>query len=279
MELAYSQNFLRSGRLVERLLDASTIGPGDLVLDLGAGTGVLSTRLARRGCDVVAIEKDARLVQQLRATFAGATHVRVLHCDIFEIELPRRPYKVFSNSPFDATAAIVHRLTCATRPPQDAYLVMQREAADRFVGEPRATLVAALLFPWYEATRLHRFRRTDFMPVPRVEVDMLRLRKRGPPLVCARDAQLYRNFVSYLFTARQPCLEHSLRRLIGKRRANRLACAFDVADTTPTRVAIARWLALFEAARCVVGDDLRCSVAHACSRSPFSARSMPLRGP
>src|SRR5437868_3853700 len=107
----YSQNFFRSATLVERLLDASTIRQGDLVLDLGAGTGVISTRLARRGCEVLAVEKDARLAQQLRAELAETRGVRVLHSDILHVHLPRRAYKVFSNIPFDATSAIVNHLT------------------------------------------------------------------------------------------------------------------------------------------------------------------------
>src|SRR5215510_1463281 len=80
-------------------------------------------------------------------------------------------------------AAIVSRLTAASNPPRDAYLVVQREAAERFVGKPRPTLVAALLMPWFEASIVHRFRATDFAPAPRVDVVMLRLHKRGPPFV------------------------------------------------------------------------------------------------
>jgi protein-L-isoaspartate O-methyltransferase len=51
--IGHSQNFLRSAVLVDRLLDASSVQPGELVLDLGAGTGLISSRLALRGCDVV----------------------------------------------------------------------------------------------------------------------------------------------------------------------------------------------------------------------------------
>jgi 23S rRNA (adenine-N6)-dimethyltransferase len=260
---AHSQNFLRSGALIERLLDTSTIHSGDLVFDLGAGTGVISARLARRGCDVVAVEKDAWLADHLRVRFAGIPNVQVCQCDVLHMRLPHRAYKVFANIPFDATSAIVSRLTRAACPPEDAYLVMQHEAAERFIGQPRTSLPAVLLFPWFEATLFHAFRRTDFTPAPRVEVVMLRLRKRGPPLVGRSDAQLYRDFVVYLFTGRRLWLRNRLRLVVGKRRGDRLARALDIGDASPMCIPAPRWLELFNATRTIAANELSWSVAHA----------------
>src|SRR5437016_491628 len=139
---SHSQNFFRSPDLVDSLLDRSSVQRDDLVLDLGAGTGLISERLARRGCRVLAVENDPALAAYLAERFASFESVRVVHADTLDVPLPRQPYKVFSNIPFDATAAIVSRLTGVAWSPDDAYLVMQREAAERFVGQPRATLVS-----------------------------------------------------------------------------------------------------------------------------------------
>jgi SAM-dependent methyltransferase len=79
--IGHSQNFLRSPVLVDRLLDASSIQAGDLVLDLGAGTGQISSRLALRACDVVAVEKNPSLVTYLRSKFAGVRNVQVAPVD------------------------------------------------------------------------------------------------------------------------------------------------------------------------------------------------------
>jgi 23S rRNA (adenine-N6)-dimethyltransferase len=261
--IGQSQNFLRSAVLVDRLLDASSIQSGDLVFDLGAGTGLISRRLALRGCEVVAVEKDPSLVARLRLEFAGVPNVQVRHCDIVRLDLPRQAYKVFSNIPFNATAEIVSRLTRVACAPRDAYFVVQREACDRFIGQPLTTLASVLLFPWFEATLVHEFRRTDFTPVPRVDVVMLRLHKRGPPLVAATDTQLFRDFVVRFFTARSPSLGDSLAQLVGKRRGGRLARALGVTDALPTRVPAHRWLELFDATVAVTGDELRWRVGHA----------------
>jgi 23S rRNA (adenine-N6)-dimethyltransferase len=67
--------------------------------------------------------------------------VQVRHCDLLEVPLPHCSYKVFSNIPFDVTASILNRLTRAENAPDEAYLVTQREAAERFLGVPRSTLL------------------------------------------------------------------------------------------------------------------------------------------
>lgn len=261
--LAHSQNFLRSGALVDRLLAASTIQPGELVLDLGAGTGLLADRLASRGCKVIAVEKDASLTRSLRTRFAQSPQVQIVECDVLRMPLPACKYKVFSNIPFDVTASMVSRLTRAKNAPDEAYLVMQRESADRFVGSPRCTLVSALAFPWFDATVVHEFDRGDFMPRPRVEVVMLRLRKRGPPLVAAEHAQTYRDFVVGMFTARTTSVGQSFRLLLGKQLGARLAQRFCLAEATPSQTPPWKWVASFSAARLVLGSELTWRVVHA----------------
>jgi 23S rRNA (adenine-N6)-dimethyltransferase len=244
----YSQNFLTDPRLVERLLDLSGIRASDLVYEIGPGHGIITARLARRCGQVVAVERDPLLAARLHRRFAGVPNVAVRAGDFLARPLPDAAYKVFANIPFNRTADIVAKLTAAPCPPEDAYLVVQREAADRFLGRPRETLRAVLLKPWFEPTVVHHFRRADFVPAPRVDVVMLRLRKRGPPLVPAAGARAFRDFVVYGFTAWQPSLYRALVDMLGPRRSRRIAhdVGLDPA-AAPTAVPFAQWLALFDA--------------------------------
>src|SRR5437870_1519851 len=163
-----TQNFLRRPTLVDSLLDRSEIGPADLVYDVGAGTGILTDRLADRCRRVVAVEKDPRLCSLLQRRFRDRPNVVVRCANFLDVALPGRPYKVFASPPFDATAAIISKLLAARLPPEDAFLAIQREAADRFTGTPTETLVALLLKPWFAPTVEHHFRREDFAPAPGV---------------------------------------------------------------------------------------------------------------
>ena len=274
--LATSQNFLRSRALVDRLLAASSIQAGELVLDLGAGTGLIAERLAQRGCRVIAVEQDPVLLARLHHRFEGVPAVRVWPSDILAMRLPRQPYKVFANIPFNATAAIISRLVRATCPPEDAYLMVQREAAERFVGRPRATLVAVLLMPWFEATIAHRFRRTDFLPTPRVDVVMLRLHKRGPPLVAPEHSRLFRDFVVQVFTTRETTLARGLARLTGTRGARRLTTGLGLdPSVTPASLGTGQWLELFAAFANGAGIDARRLLAGAERRWRTQQRRLP----
>lgn len=261
--LAHTQNFLKSSALIDRLLALSAIGPGDLVLDLGAGTGIMSDRLAARGCQVIAVEMDRSLANYLRNRFAHAPLVQVRQGDALDVPLPSRAYKVFSNIPFAVTAPIVTRLTRAAHPPDDAYIVIQREAADRFVGFPRCTLVATMMYPWFDTTVVHVFAPRDFVPIPRVEVVMLRLRKRGPPLVAPEHAQVYRDFVVEMFTARSRSVLQSLKLLLGRQPGAGLARSLCLADRTPSQTRPSDWVELFAAALRMSGGQLKWRVAHA----------------
>lgn len=227
----YSQNFLRSHHLVEQLLDRSSIRPHDLVLEIGPGTGIITEQLARRCGRVLAIEKDPKLARLLRRRFADSSNITIREADFLEQPLPRRAYKVFASIPFNITAQILAKLTDAERPPEDTYLIVQREAAAKFSGKPRESLASVLMKPWFEPRIVHRFQPSDFNPAPRVDVVMLRLRKRGPPLVRNHDAQFFRDFVAYSFAARRPTLLHTLEGILGHRRMRQIAKELDSTTT------------------------------------------------
>ncbi len=242
----YTQNFLRDPRQVERLLVLSSICPEDVVVEIGPGAGVITDCLAQRCRQVIAIEKDCALAERLQRRYASLTHVTIHAGDFLEFPLPKQAYKVFANIPFAITHEIVTRLTNAACPPQDAYLVMQREAAEKFCGVPREYLYSVLLKPWYAADIVYHFRRSDFMPIPSVEVVMLRLQKRGPPLVAANQRQLYRDFVAYGFTTRQPTLDHILRGILSHRQRRQASQTLAInLHATPSALAFPQWLQLF----------------------------------
>jgi 23S rRNA (adenine-N6)-dimethyltransferase len=204
--IALSQNFLTDSRTIETILDRSSVGPDDVVYEIGPGDGAITARLAPRCRHVVAVEKDPQLAERLRRRFLTTPNVTVFLADCLTFPLPVTQYKVFANIPFAITAAIITRLTEASYPPEDTYLCVQREAAQRFIGAPRETLVSLLLKPSFEPSVVHCFERGDFTPAPGVEVVLLRLRKRGPPLLTPSEAPSYRDFVTHAFTARAPSL-------------------------------------------------------------------------
>jgi 23S rRNA (adenine-N6)-dimethyltransferase len=254
--ILYAQNFLRNPALVASLLDKCDIGVSDVVYEIGPGKGILTEQLALRCKQIITIEKDPDLAELLWRRFASWPHVTIHHGDFLEYLLPlHRPYKVVANIPFNITAAIVNKLTMAERPPEDAYLAMQREAAEALLGAPHESLRSLLLKPWFEVEVAHRFRRGDFVPAPRVDVVMLRLRKRGPPLVSSRDRRCFRDFAVYLFTAWRPTLCATLTSIFTRQQLQHLQqdLGFDL-DVTPASFPFGQWLTLFEHFKAVRTD-------------------------
>lgn len=251
--LRNSQNFLHSARLVNDLLDLTSITTRDTVLEIGPGKGQITAPLAARCKRVVAVEKDRRLYDLLKARFAAQQHVTIHHGDFLAYPLPRARYQVFASIPFDQTAAILQKLTGAVNPPQAAYLVMQNEAAGRFLGRPVETLRSILLKPWFTMRVLHNFQRGDFTPRPSVDALLLAIYRREVPLVDEPQRRLFRDFVTCAFTARQPDLPAALKRIFqgGQWRALRQLVP---PGTLPSQVTLETWLKLFQVFRASAGE-------------------------
>jgi 23S rRNA (adenine-N6)-dimethyltransferase len=135
-------------------------------------------------------------------------------------------------------------------------------------------LAAVLLHPWFEAGIVHAFRRTDFLPVPRVEAVMLRLRKRGPPMVTPCHTQVYRDFVVTLFTTPGNSINGSLAQLAGHRRGRLIAQTCGVADAAPAAVPSSKWLELFESTESLLDTALGQRVQLAEHRLRLSQRRL-----
>ena len=95
------------------LVDLAAVAPGDLVLDVGAGSGVITAALLRAGAEVLAVELHPRRAAALRARFSDAP-VEVVRADAADLWLPRRSFKVVANPPFHVATALLRRLTAPT---------------------------------------------------------------------------------------------------------------------------------------------------------------------
>lgn len=246
--IAYSQNFLHNPRLVRQLVAQSSLGADDLALEIGPGDGAITSALVDTCRHVIAVEKDVRQVERLGKRFGQDARLTLFGGDFLDFPLPASRYKVFASIPYNATAAIVGKLTTGTAPPDDAYLVMQREAANRFMGTPSETLVGLQLKPWFEPSVVFAFKRTDFRPAPAVDSVLLRIERRPRPSIESSQRSMYQDFVVTMFTAWKATV----------RQAAKAAFPADVVaaldrsvgralDQRPSAVGLETWIAAFQA--------------------------------
>ena len=103
-----SQHFLRGPKLAGFLIGHSNIKKRDTVIDIGAGSGVITAALAKRCAHVIAVEPDAETAAKLRANVGKLENITIVEQDFLEMTLPDGPYKIFANPPFHLSSAILH---------------------------------------------------------------------------------------------------------------------------------------------------------------------------
>jgi len=245
-DLEQTQNFLRDHRLVNRLIRKAALTPADSVIDIGAGRGIFTEALAGSAGSVLAVELDPRHVQYLQERFRNAPNVIVFGADALAFPLPATPYKVFASIPYRWTAAIVAKLTTGTSPSSDSWLVVQKEAAERYIPFEPVTMVAMQLYPWFEVTIEHAFSRTDFRPRPSVDSVLMRIRQRPEPLLPEEERKAFEAVVATLFTAWKPTVGAALRDMMSRQGVRQLdRSVLDRLDARPGAVAPGDWVRLF----------------------------------
>lgn len=181
------QNFLTDPSVVERLVDAASIDPGELVVDLGAGRGALTLALARAGARVRAIEIDPVWERRLRRRVTEnelADRVEVVRGDIRRTPLPDEPYRVVASPPFGLTTAVLSRLLDEPAlGPWRADLLIQWEVTAKRAAQPPTSLRSAAWAPWWTFEMGMEVARSSFRPVPSVDAAVLVARRRPTPVL------------------------------------------------------------------------------------------------
>lgn len=192
--LARSQHFLRTRALANELVRDSGIGPRDIAVDLGAGSGRLTAELARVARRVVAVELDPYWADRLRARWEN---VEVVEGDATLLPLPQEPFRVVANPPFDRTTDLLRLLLDDPRTPLvRADLVVEwGVACKRGVPWP-STLNGVLWGAFYEASVARRLPSRAFEPAPSVDAGVLVFRRRTAPLIAPDLLDDYRRFVA-----------------------------------------------------------------------------------
>jgi 23S rRNA (adenine-N6)-dimethyltransferase len=213
---ARSQHFLRSQALAAELVRDAAVRPDELVLDLGAGSGRLTTELARKARHVLAVELDRRWADALRGRWAN---VEVVRADAASIELPAEPFRVVASLPFDRTTDILRHLLDdpRVRLARADVVVEWPVAVKRALPWP-STLNGVLWGAWYSSSVSRRLSRACFDPAPAVDAGVLVFERRPHALVPEGCWRSYRAFAAHGF-------RHGLRAVARARTLRKLGLA------------------------------------------------------
>lgn len=191
---ARSQHFLRSRALAAEIVADADVPPGAVVVDIGAGDGRLTAELATVARRVVAIELDPQLAARLRGRWPN---VEVVVADATTTELPREPFRVVANLPFDRTNDLLHHLLDDPRSQLvRADLVVEWGVAFKR-GVPVPSTVAGVLWgSLYDVRIARRLPACAFSPPPGTDAGLLVFTRRASALVSAAEFAAFKSFVA-----------------------------------------------------------------------------------
>lgn len=187
------QHFLIDDRILEVILEQAEqiVGPGDAIIEIGPGLGVLTNQLLGFPNQVVAIEKDPVLARSLAESLSDPRTLTVIEGDALKIlgqpAVPwDKPFAVVANIPYGITSPVIRQLLTGGHRPHGMVLMVQKEVAERITapaGSSERGLLTVLTEIAAEASIVTSVPKTAFWPEPEVESAVLRIEMRREPLV------------------------------------------------------------------------------------------------
>ena len=197
MSKKLGQNFLIKRGIVDEIVHAAELTPGEPVLEVGPGIGTLTQGLAQSGADVTAIELDRRLLEVLDTTLASYDNVRIVHGDVLKLDVPtimnHKPFKVVANLPYYITTPIIMSLLESKLPIERLVVMVQKEVALRMVAKPGTKDYGALSVAvqyYTEPDIVLDVPPKSFLPAPAVTSSVIRCVLRDKPPVDVIDEKL-----------------------------------------------------------------------------------------
>ncbi len=218
------QNFLANQATIEKIVAAAKLTPDDVVLEVGAGLGTLTERLARHAGHVVAVELDQRLLPVLQSVLADFDNITLIQGDVLALDpaalisaasihhpASNIQYKVVANLPYYITSAVLRHLLEANLKPQRMAITVQREVAERIVAKPGQMSLLAVSVQFYGRPRLlFRIKPGSFYPSPEVESAVVGIDLHATPPVPVEDTAAFFHVARAGFAQRRKQLRNSL---------------------------------------------------------------------
>ncbi|MBI4256759.1 ribosomal RNA small subunit methyltransferase A [Candidatus Uhrbacteria bacterium] len=221
---SFGQNWLMDKTVVKKIVKAAQITPGETVLEVGPGTGVLTQALVDAGAHVIAVEADTSLIAPLRERFGDS--IELIEGDVLswgftpaQAKACGYRYKLIANIPYNITSDLLRRFLTTDPKPSRMILMVQKEVADRITAvPPDMSLLSVMCQLYAKCKHVAKVPAGAFRPIPKVDStvvqfevfdssswgidpeDVIALVKRG---FCSRRKQLHGNLKSFAHNSEQ----------------------------------------------------------------------------
>ena len=224
------QNFLVDDNVIDEIIRSSNIDKQDLIIEIGPGLGVLTNRLLQEANNVIAVELDKRMVNILQDRFIlningqAESKLEIINEDVLKINLNEiiaekrkqteiKNVKIVANLPYYISTPIIMKLLENRLDIDEIIVMVQKEVAERLTAKTGTRLARAITYAveyYSDATSIIKVPKESFVPSPKVESEVIKLKVRKGKKIQVKDEKLLFNIISKSFMQRRKTLSNVL---------------------------------------------------------------------
>ena len=246
-----SQNHLADGAVLERIIEVAHVTPGERVVEVGPGVGILTAQLLAAGALVTAVELDFRLAGHLRQRFVDEPGLTLVEHDFLDVEVAEvttHPWALVANVPYHITSPILHHVLGADPRPTRFVMMVQKEVAERIASPPGGMSYLSVFVQYHAHVEIaFVVPAAAFEPAPEVDSAILVGTTQERRLGEEDEDELWR-LVQAGFRERRKMIHNVLARQLpglDRERVDAGLAACDIApDRRPQTLSVDEWIAL-----------------------------------
>lgn len=249
--LSHTQNYINNKKLVLKLINFVNFGQASFVFEIGPGKGIITEQLLlQTSSKVTVIEADSELCIFLKDKFRAVAQnkLEIVFGNVLKYNFPRKPFIVVSNIPFNITADIVRKLTEEKSMLQEAYLIVQKEAATKLIGPPHAhsPLFSHILNLRYEIKLLLNISKKNYSPKPKYNTALISIKKRERQTLNDNQTKQFKDFLVYLFERKRESIRKALKLVTSNIQAKIILKKFGIDESRDIKnIYFFEWINIF----------------------------------
>lgn len=212
----YGQNFLQNDLILDKISDSFNVSKDSIIVEVGAGSGVLTKRLITKNVPVISFEIDESLKVYLDKL--SSDNLTIVYKDFLSVQLNQylKDYKSIyfvANVPYYITTPIINKFIEENIVPDVMVMMVQKEVAERLsanVGTSDYGAISAMLNYFYDIEYLFTVSRANFYPVPNVDSAVIKFTKRNE-LLELNDFNIYKKLINDAFKYKRKNLNNNLK--------------------------------------------------------------------